>query len=128
MRVFDLGCGVGNAMIPLLKENNELSFVGVDISKHAVIVLESKLQRTYPGRARVYQWAAGTSPPPQQIQAEMGSFDIVLLIFVLSAIDPQDMVALLKNANQVSRCVARCGLEVMRLLWFSAAQARREGA
>ncbi|SOV16776.1 methyltransferase, putative [Plasmodium gaboni] len=43
--VLEIGCGVGNSLIPLLMEYEHCNFIGIDFSKHAINFLNDKWQK-----------------------------------------------------------------------------------
>jgi len=86
--VAELGCGTGSTIFPLLKSNPLLRFYAVDFAKSALQLIED-----HPNydenlitivQADLTRDALDSSIPP-------ASVDIVTLIFVLSAMTPQQM-------------------------------------
>ncbi|RUS18694.1 inner membrane protein import complex subunit Tim54-domain-containing protein [Endogone sp. FLAS-F59071] len=86
--VMEIGCGAGNTMFPLLQEshNPHLFVYACDFSSTAVDVVKSN--PSYDSKSsHVFVWDLTSSTLPEFI--ELGSVDVVVLIFVLSAIRPE---------------------------------------
>ena len=87
-RMLEVGCGVGNAVIPLIEINPLLKVYAMDFAKSAI---ETLLKHKY---------CQGDDPPIVAFHADIvkdnleniqeESLDIVLCLFVLSAISPSD--------------------------------------
>ncbi|KAK0085570.1 hypothetical protein PV325_004842 [Microctonus aethiopoides] len=87
LKIFEIGCGVGNTIIPILMYNiNPNLFVyGCDFSSTAIEILkEHKEYDTSRCKAFVLDATQSEWNPP----FENESLDIILLIFVLSSIHP----------------------------------------
>ncbi|KAK3702379.1 hypothetical protein LTR37_014953 [Vermiconidia calcicola] len=93
MTVLEVGAGAGNTAFPLLgmNSNAELRLHACDYSKKAIEVIRSQEAYTsQPGpipvlQADVWDVASPTTLPPG---LEAGSVDIVLMIFIFSALSP----------------------------------------
>eukprot|EP00092_Neocalanus_flemingeri_P018614 GFUD01020158.1.p1 GENE.GFUD01020158.1~~GFUD01020158.1.p1 ORF type:complete len:367 (+),score=130.91 GFUD01020158.1:35-1135(+) len=94
-RLLEIGCGTGSTVFPILEMNSSPSLVVYccDLSSTAV-----QLVRDHPqyGSRRCHAWVCDVtqewSPPFPH-----NSLDVVTLIFVLSAISPAKMQAVVKN-------------------------------
>jgi tRNAThr (cytosine32-N3)-methyltransferase len=101
--VAEIGCGAGNAAFPLLSENQNplLTIHAFDYSGHAVkLVQRNPLYENPPiGSIRAAKWDL-TSPslPPG---VEEGSVGIVLLVFVLSALHPNEWGQAVSNIRRM---------------------------
>ena len=90
--VFEAGCGVGNAMFPVLEENENpmLRVHGRDYSSRAIEVLLADPQFN-PEICTAGVWDITSETLPEGIVEE--SVDVITLLFVLSALvmfsDPQ---------------------------------------
>ncbi|XP_073837207.1 methyltransferase-like protein isoform X2 [Musca autumnalis] len=89
-RIFELGCGVGNTILPILKYSTEpnLKVYGCDFSAKAIDIFrnhpefDSKRCEIFVMDATLENWNVPFEPESQ---------DIIVLIFVLSAIEPNKM-------------------------------------
>ncbi|KAH9503293.1 Methyltransferase-like protein 6 [Bulinus truncatus] len=87
--LFEVGCGVGNFMFPLLEENPDLHIYACDFSHRAVDFV--KTHSSYDAsRFTVFQ--ADITKDNLSSQVPVESVDIATMIFVLSAIHPDKMV------------------------------------
>ncbi|KAG0261962.1 hypothetical protein BG011_000511 [Mortierella polycephala] len=85
--VMEIGCGAGNTMFPLLIEskNPQLFVYACDFSATAVDVVKANPEYD-PKRGKAFVWdLAGDDIPPE---VEPESMDVLVLIFVLSALHP----------------------------------------
>ncbi|KAF9434778.1 hypothetical protein BGZ76_007417 [Entomortierella beljakovae] len=85
--VMEIGCGAGNTMFPLLMEskNPKLFVNACDFSSTAVDVVKNNPEYD-PARGKAFVWdLAGDDIPPE---VEPESMDVLVLIFVLSALHP----------------------------------------
>jgi SAM-dependent methyltransferase len=83
----DLGCGVGNALIPLLKEFPGMTATGFDCSETAVKLLQAKL-RSQELEKRCSVEVGDMTDPARSYESLRGTADFALLFFVQSAIAP----------------------------------------
>ncbi|KAI0794363.1 methyltransferase [Fomes fomentarius] len=103
MTVAEIGCGAGNAVFPLLSanQNPQLDLRAYDYSSHAVKLVQNNPLYISPpvGAIQAAVWDL-TSPifPPG---LEPGSVDIVVLIFVLSALHPNEWVNAVSNVHKL---------------------------
>ncbi|KAI8358414.1 S-adenosyl-L-methionine-dependent methyltransferase [Blakeslea trispora] len=99
-RVFEIGCGAGNTMYPLLEqnENPDLFVYAADYSKTAVdVVLGNKAYD--PSRSSAFVWDLTSPNIPEQI--EPGSLDMIVLIFVFSALAPDQWNQAISNIHKM---------------------------
>ncbi|KAH8349666.1 hypothetical protein KR084_003940, partial [Drosophila pseudotakahashii] len=100
--IFELGCGVGNTILPLLQYSPEpqLKVSGCDFSARAIEILRSQPQfdekrcQVFVMDATLEQW---------EVPFEENSQDIIVMIFVLSAIEPKKMQKVLDNCYRYLR-------------------------
>ena len=93
--ILELGCGVGNTVFPILETNisPELKVFCCDFSKTAVDLVKQHPDYQKGGRCQAFvcdisqknSWNSDLMP------FEENSLDLVILLFVLSALDPKDM-------------------------------------
>ncbi|GAO50661.1 hypothetical protein G7K_4783-t1 [Saitoella complicata NRRL Y-17804] len=87
--VVEVGCGAGNTMFPVLNNNKnpDLKVIGCDFSKEAVrVVRESPYFDPKHAGAEVWDLAEPSGALP--VGVEPGSVNIIVLVFVLSALAP----------------------------------------
>ncbi|ELP88531.1 hypothetical protein EIN_344910 [Entamoeba invadens IP1] len=97
--VFEIGCGLGNSMVPLLRVNPSLKFYACDIAQSAVEVVKKDEYLHDYLTAFVHDV---TLPIPQEVMPSF-SVDYLLLVFVLSTISPTKFMTTLKNLDEVLR-------------------------
>ncbi|KAL4222898.1 Methyltransferase-like protein 6 [Mactra antiquata] len=96
--IFEVGCGVGNFMFPLLEEEENIYFYACDFSKRAVdMVKENPLYDTE--RCSAFHCDITESELTENVEPD--SVDLATLIFVLSAIHPDKMMFALQNIYKV---------------------------
>ncbi|KAJ8344763.1 hypothetical protein SKAU_G00289560 [Synaphobranchus kaupii] len=99
-RILEVGCGVGNTVFPILKTNNDpgLFVYCCDFSSTAVELVKSNAEYD-PARclAFVHDLSEETAPFP----VPQGSLDVIVLIFVLSALHPNKMQASIRRLAQL---------------------------
>jgi tRNAThr (cytosine32-N3)-methyltransferase len=102
-RVVEIGCGAGNSCFPLLRENRNplLDIHAFDYSKHAVkLVQRNPLYLNPPlGTISASPWDLSSSTLPPGIEPE--SVDIAILVFVLSALHPDEWLKAVKNVYSI---------------------------
>ena len=98
--LLEIGCGVGNFMYPLIKNNKNIFVYACDFSTDAIQLLKSNPEYD---EQRCYGFVCDVTKPnslkeslPTGIQVNM-----VTLIFVLSAIHPSKMITAVENIYQV---------------------------
>ncbi|KAL0992749.1 hypothetical protein UPYG_G00097890 [Umbra pygmaea] len=108
--ILEVGCGVGNTVFPILKTNNDpgLFLYCCDFSSTAVELVKSNAEYD-PGRcfAFVHDLSDGgaTYPIPD------ASMDVIVLIFVLSALHPDRMQA---SISRLARLLKPGGVLLLR--------------
>jgi len=116
--VLEVGCAVGNGILPLLRANPRLFGLACDLSPVAVRFLQEKDEYRC-GRCLAFPCditrAEGEQPTPEHKALEgavpAGTVDFTTLLFVLSAIDPaihRQVIARLR------RCLRPGGLALVR--------------
>lgn len=87
--IFEIGCGVGNTILPILKYNADpnLRVFGCDFSPKAIKILEGH-EEFDATRGKVFVLDATAEQWDAVVPFEENSVDIIILVFVLSAIHP----------------------------------------
>lgn len=96
--LFEIGCGVGNFIYPLVQEKLNFQIFACDLSPRAVEMVKSN--SNYDSNSMTIFQCDITSEEVFQNVTEK-SVDIATLIFVLSAIHPDKFITTLKNVYRV---------------------------
>ncbi|KAH7890996.1 S-adenosyl-L-methionine-dependent methyltransferase [Phlebopus sp. FC_14] len=102
--ICEVGCGAGNAAFPLLSANKnpKLSITAYDYSSHAVKLVQSNPLFHSPPigsiHAAVWDLSSENSLPPG---VEPGTIDIVICVFVLSALHPDEWGRAISNIHKM---------------------------
>ncbi|TFK21788.1 methyltransferase, partial [Coprinopsis marcescibilis] len=100
--IAEIGCGAGNSAFPLLasNENPELRIHAYDYASHAVkLVQNNPLYQTTPvGSIQASVWDLSSK---NGLPADLapGTVDIVVLVFVLSALHPDEWIQAIDNIH-----------------------------
>lgn len=88
--IFEIGCGVGNTIFPILKYNidENLSLFGCDFSPRAIDILRTH-DEFDAKRCNVFVMDATANDWKDVVPFEENSLNIIVMIFVLSAIHPE---------------------------------------
>jgi methyltransferase-like protein 6 len=106
IRLLEVGCGVGNAILPLIELNPNLKAVAVDFAPSAICILkENPIALKNAGRFQ----ASVCDITVDELPVEPNSVDLLLCFFVLSAIAPELQAA----ATQKIRAALRVGGKVL---------------
>eukprot|EP00466_Bigelowiella_natans_P010299 jgi/Bigna1/70490/fgenesh1_pg.12_\ len=94
--LFEVGCGCGNTMFPLLQDNPSWHVYGVDISPHAIDLIKRRDEfKKYQDRCQAWVCDLVSDDLPETLAN--GAVDIATLIFVLSAIHPEKIPMVLRK-------------------------------
>ena len=96
-KILEVGCGVGNTIFPILEISNDpdIFLYGCDFSNEAVSIVKTHAKYSE-DRVCAFQWDI-TKNSPDTIPFPEGSLNIVILIFVLSAVHPDKMRRAINN-------------------------------
>ena len=102
--VLEIGAGAGNTAFPIMKanENEELLLHACDFSRKAVELIRSSPLYNAPsggGRIEATVWDVSSAELPEGLSEN--SVDVVLLIFIFSALSPQQWEAAVRNVYRV---------------------------
>lgn len=92
--MLEIGCGVGNLVLPLLEEGLNFYFLACDFSPRAVDLLK---QNNLYDESRIKAFQADITTNDVFKQIEVNSVDIATLVFVLSAIHPEKFCIVAEN-------------------------------
>ncbi|XP_063234776.1 tRNA N(3)-methylcytidine methyltransferase METTL6 isoform X2 [Bacillus rossius redtenbacheri] len=93
-KMFEVGCGVGNLIYPLLEEGSDMFIYACDISHSAIELLKSNPMYS-DSAVKAFQCDITTDDVFDVIPTN--SLDIITLIFVLSSIHPDNFEKTLRN-------------------------------
>ena len=86
--LLEVGCGVGNAVVPLFELHPKIVVYAVDFAKSAIeILLKHPIHAMFPGQLLASQCDVVKDTLP----TSEGQCDLVLCLFVLSAMSPENM-------------------------------------
>ncbi|KAJ1859298.1 hypothetical protein LPJ76_000285 [Coemansia sp. RSA 638] len=99
-RIMEVGCGAGNAVFPLLADVSDprLFVYACDYSKVAVDVVKSG-EAYDENRCAALVWDLSSTELPPNVQS--GSIDIMLMVFVFSALHPSQWSQAVENAYRL---------------------------
>uniref|UniRef100_A0A8C9TT90 tRNA N(3)-cytidine methyltransferase n=1 Tax=Scleropages formosus TaxID=113540 RepID=A0A8C9TT90_SCLFO len=109
-RVMEVGCGVGNTVFPILKTNNDpgLFVYCCDFSSTAVELVETNEDFD---PQRCFAFVHDLSDPEAEFPVPNGSLDVIVLIFVLSALHPDRMYV---SISRLARLLKPGGMLLLR--------------
>ncbi|XP_004630059.1 methyltransferase-like protein 2A [Octodon degus] len=109
-RILEVGCGVGNTVFPILQTNNDpgLFVYCCDFSSTAVELVQTSSEYD---PARCFAFVHDLCDEDQPYPVPENSIDVVVLIFVLSAVVPNKMQ---KAINRLSRLLKSGGMMLLR--------------
>ncbi|TCD61526.1 hypothetical protein EIP91_008287 [Steccherinum ochraceum] len=103
MTIVEIGCGAGNAVFPLLDSNRnpKLHLHAYDYSSQAVKLVQNNPLYISPPMGTIHSevWDLSSSSIPPQV--EPGSVDIIILVFVLSALHPKEWSQAIANVHKM---------------------------
>ncbi|KAJ7623703.1 methyltransferase [Roridomyces roridus] len=101
--IVEVGCGVGNAIFPLLSANRnpQLSLRAYDYSKQAIKLLQENPLYTSPpiGTIQADVWDLTAETLPEGVTP--ASADLVIMVFVFSALHPDEWARAVSNVHRI---------------------------
>ncbi|THD25211.1 Methyltransferase protein 2 A like [Fasciola hepatica] len=93
-KIFEVGCGVGNTTIPILRKNTSKNvfLYTSDFSSNAVELLKKSLEYD---PLRCHAFTFDITKTETKLPFTKGSIDIIIMVFVLSAVSPDQYVCIL---------------------------------
>ncbi|XP_058440875.1 serine/threonine-protein kinase tousled-like 2 isoform X3 [Marmota monax] len=109
-RILEVGCGVGNTVFPILQTNNDpgLFVYCCDFSSTAVELVQTNSEYD---SSRCFAFVHDFCDEDQNYPVPGDSVDVIILIFVLSAVLPDKMQ---KAINRLSRLLKPGGMMLLR--------------
>nr|XP_008524994.1 PREDICTED: methyltransferase-like protein 2A [Equus przewalskii]XP_023508045.1 methyltransferase-like protein 2A [Equus caballus] len=109
-RILEVGCGVGNTVFPILQTNNDprLFVYCCDFSSTAVELVQTNSAYD---PSRCFAFVHDLCDEDKSYPVPTDSLDIIILIFVLSAVVPDKMQ---KAINRLSRLLKPGGMMLLR--------------
>lgn len=109
-RIYEVGCGVGNTIFPILKTNNDpgLFVYCSDFSSTAVELVKTNPEYN-PGRC--FAFVQDLSDVEADYPIPDSTLDVLVLIFVLSALHPNKMQA---SISRLARLLKPGGMMLLR--------------
>lgn len=100
--ILELGCGVGNTVFPILETNiaPDLKVYACDFSSTAVDLVKQHPQYASGDRCHAFVCDISKDESWASVPFAESSLDIVILLFVLSALDPSDMAKAVANVKK----------------------------
>lgn len=94
-RLVEVGCGCGNTLFPLIQDNPHLDFFGFDFAPRAVELLQERLDELKVSNERCGLSVCDIAKEP--FPTEVVNYDFATIMFVLSALEPSTMPAVLEK-------------------------------
>lgn len=100
--IFEIGCGAGNTLFPILNqnENKELRIIGADFSPRAVELVKTS-ENFDPKYAHAAVWDLANPEGALPDGVEPHSVDIAVMVFVFSALAPQQWQQAVDNLAKI---------------------------
>lgn len=103
--LLEVGAGAGNTAFPIMRlnENPDLEVVAADFSKRAVETMRGAedMQLAKVGKVRAEVWDAAGEELPEGL--EEGGCDVVVMIFIFSALSPGQWAQAVRNVYRLLR-------------------------
>lgn len=102
--VLEVGAGAGNTAFPIMRmnQNPDLNVVAADFSKKAVETMRNADEyQPQTGTVRAEVWDVASDNLPDGLEDD--SVDIIIMIFIFSALNPKQWDQALKNVNRLLR-------------------------
>ena len=99
--LLEMGCGVGNFLLPILERRPSVMIIGCDTSPNAIEILSNnEIYQRHSSRCQIFVCDISSSELQSQFfnKVRSESVDVVSLIFVLSAFHPIQHAQVIRNA------------------------------
>ncbi|KAK1578617.1 hypothetical protein Q3G72_031721 [Acer saccharum] len=96
--LFEVGCGAGNTIFPLVATYHKLYIHACDISPHAIELVKSHVGFK---EDRINAFVCDVVDDNLSEKISPSSVDVVTLVFMLSAVSPKNMPLILQNIKSV---------------------------
>lgn len=98
-KIFEIGCGVGNTIFPIIEhsETDNIFIYGCDFSSTAIDIVKSN---SLYNDSKCNAFVCDISEKCLDIPIEEESIDIITMVFVLSALNPDDMNHCIRNLTR----------------------------
>ena len=110
----EAGCGCGSAAFPLLRANDDVFVLATDFSAEAIRLLKSRDEyenQLSSSTRRIHAWVSDVAAPPgdarwaavEALADALGGLHFLTFVFVLSALEAEQMVAAVRRAARLLR-------------------------
>ncbi|OAF65000.1 hypothetical protein A3Q56_07282 [Intoshia linei] len=100
-RIFEFGCGVGNTILPLVSEyikSNLASKIEFYASDYSSVAIEHLKKNNKYNQTHLKTFVYDMTSTEEILSVEFNSMDIIIIIFVLSSIEPKKHKIAITNA------------------------------
>lgn len=101
-KILEVGCGAGNTVFPIVRNNKnpDLQVIGVDFSPRAVEIVRTS-EDFDPKICKAEVWDLGNAEGELPDGVEEHSIDVVVMIFVFSALSPDQWDNAVRNVKKL---------------------------
>lgn len=101
-KILEVGCGAGNTVFPIVRNNKnpDLQVIGVDFSPRAVEIVRTS-QDFDPKICKAEVWDLGNAEGELPEGVAEHSIDVIVMIFVFSALSPDQWESAVNNVKKL---------------------------